>query len=287
MPEYRGEACGDIVMGYYKKIKDVYITKDYGMFKLLDGNRDPEKATRLKKLEKSIKEVGFLPTPVIVNERYEVIDGQARLKTAEKLEHPVYFMIVPGIGLNECVALNQASTAWTMKDYIDSYAERGNEHYVTLREYIEKYPDFALGTIEYVLSGVESSGPTIKTGKFVVRKEYKQDADRVLELMERCMSILNPRKTSRMMTALCYCFRQDDVNNEKMINAIKNRGNTIDKSYPRVIDWIGVFEDMYNYRTQAENRVYIVDRYRKKVDELNANASRKYDAKRSKKVSKA
>lgn len=266
-----------------EKRYSIYMTRDYGEFKLLDGNRDPEKATRLKKLGKSIKEVGFLPTPIIVNEKYEVIDGQARLKTAEKLGEPVYFMIVPGIGLPECVALNQASTAWTLRDYVDSYAELGNTNYSILRSYIDRYRSFTPSVIVYVLCGVDSAGSVVKSGHFTVNEEYEKDADRMLALMERCLPLLEKVWKGRTMMALCYCFRQDDVDNERLIKAIKSRANTIDRSYSRIVDWVATFEAMYNYKLQNENRVYLVDRYRKAFDENAANTSRKYDAKRGKK----
>ncbi|MBQ1790336.1 MAG: ParB N-terminal domain-containing protein, partial [Oscillospiraceae bacterium] len=113
-----------------EKVFDVYVSTDYDSFKVLDGNRDPEKNSRIKKIERSIDKVGFIEAPILVNEHYEVIDGQARLAVAKKHGYPIYFCILPGKGIEECIALNQSSTAWTIMDYIHSYAAQGNENYI-------------------------------------------------------------------------------------------------------------------------------------------------------------
>ncbi len=55
----------------------VAITKDYGLFKFLDTNRQPNDLM-IKKLTKSIKENG-VQIPIIVNPDKYIVDGQHRL----------------------------------------------------------------------------------------------------------------------------------------------------------------------------------------------------------------
>ena len=52
----------------------VHTTTDYSLFKSIDGNRTKNKA-HVKKLKKSMEEK-YLFTVIIVNEKYEIIDGQ-------------------------------------------------------------------------------------------------------------------------------------------------------------------------------------------------------------------
>ena len=62
---------------------NIYETKNYSLFKLLDSNREPNQRI-LKKLEASIKEIG-IQIPIIVNTENEIVDGQHRFWTIQKL----------------------------------------------------------------------------------------------------------------------------------------------------------------------------------------------------------
>ena len=66
---------------------DIYITADYGKFKKLPGNRDV-KGTQ--KIIDSIETVGYVLSPILVNENMEVIDGQNRLDALRALKLPVH-----------------------------------------------------------------------------------------------------------------------------------------------------------------------------------------------------
>lgn len=45
-------------------------TKDYNMFKLLTGNRDVQRP-HVEKIKQSIKNVGYITSPIIVNEKWK------------------------------------------------------------------------------------------------------------------------------------------------------------------------------------------------------------------------
>ena len=67
----------------------IHSTNDLSVFKILEGNRNINLAN-VERLVKSIEENGFLQMPIIVNENYEVIDGQHRLMAAKKLNSIIY-----------------------------------------------------------------------------------------------------------------------------------------------------------------------------------------------------
>ena len=52
-------------------------TGDYGIFKRLKGNRTVTRS-RVEKIKNSINKVGYIKSPIVVNEKREVIDGQGR-----------------------------------------------------------------------------------------------------------------------------------------------------------------------------------------------------------------
>lgn len=96
-------------------IGQIYQTTDYSKFKRLKGNRDVKNA---KKIVDSINDVGYVLSPILVNEKMEVIDGQNRLDALVKLDMPVVYMMQEGIGRKECQALNINQTNWTTEQFI-------------------------------------------------------------------------------------------------------------------------------------------------------------------------
>ena len=61
----------------------IHSTYDLSIFKILDGNRNINLG-HVERLVKSIEENGFLKMPIIVNDNFDVIDGQHRLMAAKK-----------------------------------------------------------------------------------------------------------------------------------------------------------------------------------------------------------
>lgn len=114
-----------------EEVAKVYRTTDYGLFKRLEGNRVVDHSD---KVVVSIKSVGYVRSPILVNENYEVIDGQNRLMALEKLRMPVEYIIQDGIGLKECQALNIGQKNWSNEDWINSYAEKGFKPYIELKD---------------------------------------------------------------------------------------------------------------------------------------------------------
>lgn len=111
-------------------------TKDYDMFMTLLGNRDKKSES---KIIDSIQRVGYIISPLIVNEKMEVIDGQNRLAALKALDMPVHYIVQPGLGIEACRQLNIGQTNWMLEDYIYSYAEIGNADYRRLASLIMEF----------------------------------------------------------------------------------------------------------------------------------------------------
>ena len=76
-----------------KTINQVMMTNDYNMFKNIEGNRNINKI-HLKRLKQSIQEKHIM-VPIIVNGKYEIIDGQHRFQSAKDLSKPCLLYTSP------------------------------------------------------------------------------------------------------------------------------------------------------------------------------------------------
>ena len=80
-----------------KEVNQVIQTNDYDIFQHIDGNRTVNQL-HLKRLKDSINEE-YIPVPIVVNNRYQIIDGQHRFEAVKEMKKPVYFIKIQGLGL--------------------------------------------------------------------------------------------------------------------------------------------------------------------------------------------
>lgn len=117
--------------------KSVHTTTDYFLFKPLGGNRSLNKI-HLKRLKDSIAK-NYLFTFILVNENYQIIDGQHRFECIKELGLPLNYVVCKGYGLNEVQILNQNSKNWNYDDYLEGYIDLGYKDYILYKEFKEKY----------------------------------------------------------------------------------------------------------------------------------------------------
>lgn len=108
-------------------VNNVYRTDDYSIFQFSKFNRN---VLLRKEMLEQAKE-GFL-SPIIVNENLMVIDGQHRLKASEQVGVPVEFIIKPGLNEHDIVRMNTVQKPWSLKNFIEAFANQGKEEYIKL-----------------------------------------------------------------------------------------------------------------------------------------------------------
>ena len=247
------------------KINEIYRTNDYGMFKRLEGNRAVSE-TRVNKIIKSIERVGYVQSPICVNEKNEVIDGQGRLEALKRLGLPVDYFRITGVSVEECIALNIYQANWSMKDYIDSYAETGNNSYIYLQQLMKAYDEMTLRVIYNALTGKSESGSkTIKDGNFQCQCDDYNDAVKVLEYEKRLQPYLRRVRGSKeyYYISAAFCFYHSGIDNNRLIDKI---GQMQAELIPvaNIEQALGVIERIYNNR--AREKVYLITDYKKTLE---------------------
>lgn len=205
-----------------KKTVEVYETYMYDKFNKLEGNRD---AKCVNKIIKSIKSVGYIMNPIIVNEKMEVIDGQNRLQALKALNLPVQYYIVKDIGIEEARALNLGRTNWKPIDYCKSYAQEGNVSYQRLLSLMEA-SGFSIQEVYGIAkNNVISSGwnaKTLEEGNLTISQEEYDNAIAVMERMKELEGAIRGIVGSRrcFVTALAWCMRVPNCDVNRFIRVI-------------------------------------------------------------------
>ena len=274
-----------------KVVYNVYITKDYSIFKRLVGNRDiPE--SRISKIVESIQTIGWVHNPIIVNENMEVIDGQGRLTALQRLKMPVEYIIAEGAGNKECIYMNMNMVNWALPDFIKSYAEQGNENYQRLLSLIENYANGNLNIISTAVYRVSKAKTReIKSGILQLTEEQYRAAIPRLEYIKPILEEIDykklPGSVVTLMQTLIYYYDYPEVDKERLKYSVEKY---IYNATPWVLntDCEREVENCYNYGLSLEKKLsiaYLVkeERRRRKI-ELNKESSERAFARTQKGV---
>lgn len=238
---------------------NTYRTSEYEVFQRLEGNRKVL-AARVSKIRNSIVKNGYIFNPIVVNEKYQVIDGQGRLEALSSMGLPVDFVIAVGAGLEQCVALNASGKIWTIADYIDSYCEMGNRNYLRFREIASKYPEFNHQLKVMIITGLASSpNNIIKEGRMELTAERAAEADDDLAFLRKFIPAVKRTKGNQNRYYYAIVFaRRCGVDCERLLRNIEKA------ELPPAADTkaaLNNLSDLYNIGLSTPKRIYLVQQY--------------------------
>lgn len=276
------ELENDIVVGTVLK------TNDYSKFKLLVGNR-PVLERRKQRIKKSVLDNGQLFSPIIVNEKMEIIDGQGRFEVFKSMNLPVTYIIQPGLSLHDCVVFNSSSTQWTSQDYIDSYVAQGNENYIRLNSLVKTHKTIPIGSIAFAALGVsgfsrQGDKNDIRSGKITISESQFIYAENCLGYAERFLGNYEDGSGNRahFLSAVIFCFGVDGIDREKLVDKWNKYGNIKSVKIPAISirDAIKWLERAYNFKTPSDSVVYLESAYDKYCREQTASYFSRWQSKR-------
>ena len=221
-------------------------------------NRDV-KEQRVKKIRKSIDNVGWLRDPLLVNEKMEIIDGQGRFEVLKEKGLPVEFVIQERIGVDECRAMNQDQTNWSVSDYVNSYCDSGNTNYMNLKELADKHKEFNIMTIysisnsKFSCGGGGDNSRILKSGKLEFPETKFEEARETLNYVSRFVHIANRIGGSR---SLFYCvigfiYQNRLCDTERLYDMLDKYSNRIPPVAATKETMVEI-SNVYNYRLKQE-----------------------------------
>ena len=229
-----------------KEVNKVYKTNDLSIFKTLDGNRDIIQS-HLKRLSKSMKN-NKLFSPIIVNEKMEVIDGQHRLMASKINNSEIEYIIVKGYGLKEVQILNANSKNWNSDDYMNGYCDLGKEEYIKYREFKTKY-GFGHSECQALLSNEANSSlqPIFNCGEFKI-KDYGLAID-MAERITMVSEFYSGYKRRSFVFALMNLFNNNNFEFTQFIQKLKIQPTAL-VDCTTTSSYLLLIEDIYNYRSR-------------------------------------
>lgn len=232
-------------------IANVYEETDYSVFKRLPDNRDVTEG-RVGKLIASIKE-RYILNPIIVNEKFEVIDGQGRFEARKTLGLPIHYILVRGATSEDCKRMNRYNSVWTLLDYAVSFSRSGVEQYTRLLNLVRE----TKAPISRVLrlsnkTAKRKNNELFFNGKLKFSESDAATVERVLRIADEIdEALLSPNKRNEaFFTAVKIACEIPGYNHEQMIKNCKAcRASYAQAS--NLENQLKEFERIYNHRRKT------------------------------------
>jgi len=250
-----------------KVVNQVNETSDYTMFRTLEGNRHVNKV-HIRRLRESFQKA-YLLSPIIVNEKFEIIDGQHRFEAAKQVGLPINFMVTPNYGLREVQMLNENMKNWKKEDYLNAYCDLKEPVYLQFKNFMKRFSEFGISGCEIILTNrlsgnQDASSPeliseTNARGRFAIR--YFQeggliipDYEKSVENAEKIIEIkpfYNGFNRPTFIRAMIGIFKIEHYNHAKFLAKLKVNPTMI-KDCTNVTQYKLMIEDIYNFRSKEK-----------------------------------
>jgi hypothetical protein len=246
-------STNDKVAGTY------YMTNKYWKFTFNPKNRSIDKL-HVKQLASSIKKRNLLcEQPILVNEKYEVIDGQHRLSAAMKLTVPIFYIIRAGLTIEDAIALNINTKNWGLGDYLQHYATQKVAEYLYFERFIDEYKlGFSISITLLMGGGIPNAGGSnynkeFKAGKLSLNfQEYAEKIGKLCQQLKEYGTFSTERSfVIALVQGMDFAQLEPSVLLEKVAAAPDKFTKCSDsEAYTRML------EDVINYRTRNRIRLY-------------------------------
>lgn len=228
-------------------------TTNYGIFNLMADNREPNRG-HVEILKQAFSDTGNLTRvqPIIVNDHYQIIDGQHRFIACKELGLPVHFTMIAGLGINEARSMNILQRNWESGDYAHSYAQTDPDY----QQYLDwkEETGYNHSTLMGLVYGSNRNGmyAAFRRGEFEI--EDKDEAIRRFneyeELKEAGRIERNPRE---LVGAYLRISKSPEYNQAQMVRKLKISGEF--KLAANGEEVLRDLENVFNRGRQEVNRV--------------------------------
>lgn len=233
-------------------------SSEYSQFVFTLENRPLQTSNiKFKNLVASMKANGFLPSfPISVRRsgsRYQILDGQNRFEAAKQLGIPILYVVYEADTQLDIAALNDTQRAWSMKDFVGSYATQGKADFHFLQEFAKR-GKLHLNRAASLLGGeMYASGNVrkkLRDGTFEIRDvEY---AERVVALVNAVAEHCHEPwvRGTPCIAALSRLLRVSEFDPALLIKRIP-ANMSLFINQPTVDAFTEMFERIYNSRSRA------------------------------------
>jgi len=241
------------------KVK-VNSTENLSIFNFMEGRNRAINKPHLRNLIKHISRKNLLRYfPIVVNGDMDVFDGQHRVRAAEKLKSPIWYIIAKDedMDIDDIPLFNGVHRSWTAKEFLEKYISLENENYIKFKNILEEQKIFSITQMLNILSsGIKATKREFNNGEF----EYPADDAPARKLIQQIRDF-SPYFVSinhnPFVRSIIYLSRIAKYDHTRMLNKLSQNPKLLYK-VSDADSYFVLFNQIYNYRTsKEENEVYL------------------------------
>ena len=229
-------------------------TKNYEKFKFLSLNRNLNRRC-INALKNSITKNGYIGNPILVNDDYEILDGQHRFAALKEMGMDVPYQVVEK-SYDTIIDLNTTQHNWSMEDYVNFYCEKDhNQHYIRLKRLCKELNN-SISNILIMAFGHQFGGQetlNFKKGIFRFTIDDELKVKTFYGNYEAVVKEMRIRPTTRLLRALMTIQQRPNFKWKTLFNKSKAHP-TMAYNCRTVDEYISMVRDLYNYCTKSENQ---------------------------------
>jgi len=228
-------------------------TTDYSIFKYKSGNRGLVNK-HIDKIKDAISKHGYLEScPIIVNENYEILDGQHRFEACKQMGLPIHYVIEENTKQDLLIDLNILQRKWTLSDYVRYYAiEKANPNYQRLAE-LMTISQLDAATLLTMANDVKIGGTflaKVKQGELILNGTTFMRVKVLLDNLHILADILNIRISGRLGRAVTVLNQNPRFSwNTMLTKARKYKVKAYQCS--TIEEWLEMLVYLYNYQCRS------------------------------------
>lgn len=249
---------------WYIEDEKIRVTDSYELFKQLKYNRDLDHE---KQIAASIEGIGLVPIPIVVNEKMEIVDGQHRFSACKALGLPIYYIVVPGLGIKQCAELNSVSKNWSTNNHVRAYtspAYENNDSYIYYVLISEEHPKLNATMLSNLFAPLYKVGGRkirnmIRNGEFKITEAEFEYYSKKAAWMEGFVPVRLEGDKENFWEAISYLYEIDAVDNKRLKDRVlKNPDELLPVG--KVSTCLDRIEAVYN-KGSKKNKVYMRPEY--------------------------
>jgi len=190
----------------------------------------------------------------MVNEAFEVIDGQHRLLAATEMGVDIYYEIVKDLKKEDMILMN-ISRSWKIMDYMNYYCKNNYEEYLKLKSFMEEQNITLKVAITITVGDSKLKQEYFRNGEYKFSEGMFSESLRVcwntIEFIKK-MNGHSPYTTSaRFWRALFMLTNHGDFDERKwMSNLTKMHFRISPKA--NIKDYFQTLTEVYNWRNDKK-----------------------------------
>ena len=256
----------------------VHSTKVFNQFTFDPTNR-PINDVHLEQLYDAVSAKNLLAEfPILVTPEGVVLDGQHRLKVAEALDVPIYYIISTNMTVEDVPETTGNVVRWKFADYMHAWAKRGKPEYIRLKDFLAAHPWIPIATAVGLTTYGDRTGGTkrFQRGEYVCNDlEWAgMVASAVLDFKPYASFYHFPV----FIQSVGMLFEHEGYDHQRMIAKMGYMSRKLVRC-PDVPAYMAMFTEIYNYRTYADNRIIF--------EKLTSNSRKRREDRRLRNVKEA